>query len=170
MAWPRTFKSRILLLIAVLLPAASIVVRLIAGQPVYESMYESTMRSSANALRLMEGDIQNGYNNLQYVRRSIMETRRQQLKDHVASLIRAFQSFERKVRAGRLSEPEAQRSVLDYAESVRFEPEGYFFIYDEDSKCIGHIDPRFIGRSLSDFRDANGQYVLRDLMIASKQT
>ncbi len=169
MTWPRSFRSRILLLIAALLPAAAIVVGLIAGRSVYQSMYDSAMHSSANALRLMERHIQNRHENLEYVRRSVMDTRRQQLKDHVASLIRAFQSFEKKVRAGRLSEAEAQRSVLDYAESVRFEPDGYFFIYDKDAKCIGHIDPRFLGRSLYDFRDANGEYVLRELMKVSKQ-
>jgi len=133
-------------------------------------MYDSAMRSSANALRLMERDIQNRHGNLEYVRQSVMDTRRQQLKDNAANLIRVFQSFDKKVRTGRLSEAEAQRSVLDYAESVRFEPDGYFFIYDKASKCIGHVDPRFLGRSLHDFRDANGQYVLRELMEVSKQS
>jgi phosphoserine phosphatase RsbU/P len=169
MVWPRTFKARILLLIAALLPAAAIVVRLITGQPVYDSMFDSAMQSSDNALRLMERDIQTRHDHLQYIRRSVMETRRQQLKDNLNNLLQAFRLLEAKVREGRLSGPEARRSALHYAESLRFVPEGYFFVYDEDGKCIGHVDPRFLGRGLRDIRDANGLYVVQELLKVSRQ-
>jgi len=66
-------------------------------------------------------------------------------------------------------EKDIQRETLEWINKVRFGEDGYVFVYDFDAVTLAHFKPGNIGINQWNFRDANGIYVLRDLIRISQQ-
>ena len=45
----------------------------------------------------------------------------------------------------------------------------YVTIYNEQGDCLSHINPKMVGKNMLDLRDANGVYLIKDRVEASKK-
>ncbi|WP_028584253.1 cache domain-containing protein [Desulfogranum mediterraneum] len=66
-------------------------------------------------------------------------------------------------------EKDIQQQTLDRINAIRFGDDGYIFVYDFDATTLAHFKQKNIGINRWDFKDANGIYVLRELITMSQQ-
>ena len=62
--------------------------------------------------------------------------------------------------------------IRTFVDAVRFldDQSGYFYVYTYDCVNVAHAtQPDLVGQDLSDYRDPNGVYVIRELSAAAKQ-
>lgn len=46
----------------------------------------------------------------------------------------------------------------------------YVTIYNQQGDCLSHINPKMVGKNMIDLRDANGVYLIKDRVEASRKT
>ncbi len=106
--------------------------------------------------------------NLTALRQTMMEAKRQGLKEQVQL---AVSSIERFIDAG-LSESEAKRKATDILMTLRYgdNRDGYFSAYTDDATIAMHpIKPEIVGKDFSHVKDRNG-VVLVPAMIKSARS
>jgi len=65
------------------------------------------------------------------------------------------------VSSGALPLAEAQKQALDRLKAMRYGKDGYYTVINSHPAVVMHpIKAELIGKDVSDFKDANGQYIL----------
>jgi sigma-B regulation protein RsbU (phosphoserine phosphatase) len=163
----QTFKSKILLLVlAVLLTAAVALVTLSKGE-IERSLYRREQAASMSVLYLMLQAIESQYQDLIYHNRTVLEMRKDAMKDLTGVVISTIDASFERYRKGLLSEDDAKRQALEQVKKVRYRDDDYFFVFDTEFTAISHPDPLFMGKRLRDYRDAKGLLIVQELMKAS---
>ena len=103
------------------------------------------------------------------VRDSVIQERLltlEQITDVAHGLIEATYS---QVQAGELTKEEAMERLEGQIREMRFEEDGYFFIYDFDGVALIHATkPQLQGKNLIDFKDPAGNFMIRELVQAAQ--
>lgn len=97
---------------------------------------------------------------------TLLATKRDELQSYVAL---ALTSISHLYAAGRDDEAakEQAKSILS---SMNFGNDGYFFVYDAEGQNLVHPrQPDLIGRNLWNMRDADGVYVIRELLARASE-
>lgn len=163
----RSFKTKIFLLTVTILVISSVAFMISTMRGINKAMYEAGEESARNVLELVMLNIENEYKSLIFHKESTLKMRKKQMKNVVFLVYANFDKFYELFKEGKLSEREAQREALEWARSLRYANNDYFFIYNRELTAISHPDPTVMGRNLADYQDPKGNYVLRDLVKAS---
>lgn len=104
---------------------------------------------------------QSGAEEIERVRDSLMESKREALLHHVEIAVTAVKPY--------LSSANPTAQQLDSARAVlrsmRFGPDGYMFVFDQRGNTLVHgMSPQLEGRNLYDLADPEGVRLVRDLI------
>ncbi|MFG1489292.1 cache domain-containing protein, partial [Oceanospirillum sp. HFRX-1_2] len=77
------------------------------------------------------------------------------------SVVSIFDVYDRRIKAGIISQEQAQKEVMDLVEQMRFGESDYFWIMDYEGVTIMHHDPNELGKGVSNTTDINGKYFLK---------
>ncbi|MET0116067.1 MAG: cache domain-containing protein [Sedimenticola sp.] len=98
---------------------------------------------------------------------NLLSSKRRELK-HYISL--ALTSIDHIVRDQGIDEYTAQEEVKRILNGLTYGDDGYFFVYDRSGVNLVHpILGDIVGRNLYDLQDANGDYVIRNLLDIAAQ-
>src|SRR5262245_43485067 len=165
----RTFKSKILLLVLIVLLTATVFFIVLSKWEFERALYRSEQEASQRVLYLVLQTIENQYQDLVYHNRTVLEMRKEAMKDLSTVVISTIDGFYERFSKGLLSEHEAKQQALERVRAFRYGSNDYFFVYDTDYTAISHPDPVFMGKKLRDYRDAKGLLVIQELMKASRK-
>jgi len=165
----RTLKSKILLLVLIVLLTATVFFIAVSKWEFESALYQREQEAAKNDLYLVSQAIENQYQDLVYHNRTVLEMRKKAMKDISGVVISTIDGFYERFSKGLLSEHEAKQAALERVRTFRYENNDYFFVYDADYTAISHPDPVFQGRKLKDYRDAAGLLVVQELMKASRK-
>lgn len=165
----RTLSWKVSLLIAFLLIASAIVTIVFAFRAIRSELYDQSREAASNVHSSVSDAVQADYEDIQAFRRDAVAAREAELRDVAAPVKSSLKEFKRIADSGEMSTQQAQQAALETVRDVRFGKDDYFFVYDLGLTAIAHPDPRFQGRNLEDFRDADGKYVLREIRRASAE-
>ncbi|WP_235993938.1 cache domain-containing protein [Paraburkholderia solitsugae] len=80
--------------------------------------------------------------------------------DNAVSLVRQYADL---AQHGVLTRDVAQKEAMERIEGMRFGKDGYYTVMTDEPKMLMHpFKPELIGRTLGDFKDANGTLLYRD--------
>jgi phosphoserine phosphatase RsbU/P len=165
----RTFKSKILLLVLIVLLTATVFFIVLSKWEFERALYRSEQEASQNVLHLVLETIENQYQDLVYHNRTVLEMRKEAMKDLSKVVISTIDGFYERFSKGLLSEHEAKQQALERVRTFRYGSNDYFFVYDKDYTAISHPDPVFMGKKLRDYKDAKGLLVIQELMKGSRK-
>ncbi|WP_026317116.1 methyl-accepting chemotaxis protein [Ahrensia kielensis] len=86
------------------------------------------------------------------------------LSSQTQSAISILQYYYDLSQAGEMAEEEARAAAYKTVSNIRFEPDGYFFGFDSDTKMILHANPATVGKDFKGITDKNG-YAFADAMM-----
>lgn len=101
---------------------------------------------------------------------SLREARMDKISSIVHSYVTMAQGFQERVKSGELTQEEAIKKFYDSVRPIRFDDGvGYMFSYNNEGivQLLGS-KPELEGKDFSNLQDANGTYVARELIAASK--
>ena len=165
----RTLKSKILLLVLLVLLTATVFFIAVSKWEFEGALYQREQEAAKNDLQLVLQAIEDQYQDLVYHNRTVLEMRKEAMKDISGVVISAIDGFYERFSKGLLSEHEAKQQALERVRTFRYGRNDYFFVYDKDYTAISHPDPVFMGKKLKGYRDAKGLLVVQELMKASRQ-
>ena len=97
---------------------------------------------------------------------TLITTKRDELRSYIAL---ALTSIEHLYGAGR-DDQAAKEQVKAILSSMNFGDDGYFFVYDKEGLNLVHPRmPDLVGTNLWNMRDADGTYVIRELIARAKE-
>jgi sigma-B regulation protein RsbU (phosphoserine phosphatase) len=161
--WFKSIKTRMLLLIVIIMVVTLVATVVFTMKDFEKAIQDAGRESAKNIMRLVMLDIDNEYKGLQFYKQSVLEERREQLKNVTAVVFSALKDFYRTSRKGLLSRKKAQKLALNWIKDIRYGNDDYFFVYNTQMVAISHPDPKFMGKSLKNWRDIKGNYVIRTL-------
>ena len=96
--------------------------------------------------------------------RSVMlEERRAALKSNVQIAASLIKDYEARAQKGEMTKEAAQQEVKARLLSMRFVPDGYFTVIDEDYVTLVHPNPAIMGRNTKNNKDVNnGRLYMQD--------
>ncbi len=165
----RTLKSKILLLVLLVLLTATVFFIAVSKWEFEGALYQREQEAAKNDLQLVLQAIEDQYQDLVYHNRTVLEMRKEAMKDISGVVISAIDGFYERFSKGLLSEHEAKQQALERVRTFRYGRNDYFFVYDKDYTAISHPDPVFMGKKLKGYRDAKGLLVVQELMKASRK-
>jgi two-component system NarL family sensor kinase len=96
----------------------------------------------------------------------LLSTKREELRNYI---VLALTSIDHLYGAGRDDEA-AQEQAKAILSSMNYGDDGYFFVYDREGQNLVHPrQPDLIGTNLWNMRDANGTYVIRELIARANE-
>lgn len=160
-----TLTYRVGLLVAVVLIAFAIVTTAFATRAMHSNMAAMSEQGVSN----VQGQVSNFLTLMDQAydeRWDLLEASvRQELRSVSAAVPPGLDAFRAAVDKGELTQEQAQEQAKEYLRSIRYgDGDRYFFVYDRDMTAIAHPDPQFEGRNLADMQDADGKYVVRELI------
>src|SRR5262245_4265841 len=164
----RTFKTKILLLVLVVLLTAAASLVALSTSEIESVLYRREQEVSKDVLHLVLYTIENQYQDLIYHNRAVLEVRKTEMKDLVTVVLGSIDGFFERSRHGILSEDKAKQWALEQVKTYRYGRDDYFFVFDTDYTAISHPDPLLMGKNLRDLRDAKGKLIIQELMKASQ--
>jgi len=98
---------------------------------------------------------------------NLLRSKHQELRHYVAL---AMNSIEHLVKDAKPGDLYAEYEVKRILHSLTYGEDGYFFVYDREGTNLVHpIQPQLVGQNLMGLQDANGKYVMRDLIGLAEQ-
>ncbi len=103
------------------------------------------------------------------LRDSMMEDRKQRIKSLVEAGTGVLDHYQQLSASGKLSEKDARNTALEALRHMRYEGGNYLFGFDpEGNYYLSPASRDFEGTNKIDLKDANGKYLIRELINAAK--
>jgi methyl-accepting chemotaxis protein len=100
---------------------------------------------------------------------SMMEDRMQKTRNLVEVSVGTLAHFQKLASDGKMSEDDAKKAARETLRDLRYEGSDYFFIVDTSHKYVLlPTKPEFEGLDKGDLQDANGKYLIRELVSTAK--
>ncbi|HEV7367851.1 methyl-accepting chemotaxis protein [Arenibaculum sp.] len=99
------------------------------------------------------------------LRRQILDGRESTLRSIIDASETIVLHYEAKAREGKLPEADAKAAALEAIAALRYDGVEYVWVNDLDHRFVMHpISPQLVGRDMRDLQDANGKYLLREIV------
>ncbi len=104
-----------------------------------------------------------------FIRELIMKEKQATVSNLVQVAISVVASYEQQVKAGTLSQEEAQKQAASQIAALRYNEKDYLWINDLTPRMIMHpMQPQLNGQDLTDNKDPNGKFLFREMVKVSK--
>jgi len=101
---------------------------------------------------------------------SMLEDRKQTTKDLVETAVGILAHQHKLAQDGKLSDDEARQAARESLRGLRYGHGDYFFVIDNNHNYVLYPSkPEIEGQNRKDMRDANGKYLIQELVSAGKQ-
>lgn len=160
----QSLRTRILLLLIIIMLFASSIPIFFAQREIYNAMIETEKANARNTLYLITLHLEEANKTLTFQTNKEYEMRLQVLKDMTDIVINRIEGFQRYVEQGRLTTGEAKRLVAEEIRSFRYGKNDYVVIVDEDYNGISHPDSQYMGKKLYNLQDSFGTYFIRSMV------
>ena len=101
---------------------------------------------------------------------SLLEDRKQKTKNLVEVAVGVLEHHQKLAQDGKLSAEDAKNAARESLRGLRYGSNDYFFIVDtEHNYVLLPTKPEFEGQNKKDMTDANGKFLLQELVTAGKQ-
>ena len=106
---------------------------------------------------------------LVHLRENLLADRMEKTKSLVETGLGVLSHFQAQAKAGTITADEAKKAARDTLREIRYGSNDYFFIVDSDCTYILFPSkPEFEGQNKRDLKDANGKYLLQELVKAAQ--
>ncbi|MDB5774023.1 MAG: hypothetical protein JWP38_156 [Herbaspirillum sp.] len=95
-------------------------------------------------------------------RSTMMHDRREAIRTNVEIADTVIKDFAARAASGELSLPEAKKQAIAAVASMRYTPEGYFTLYDENFVALASPNPKIKGQNLKNFKDTTGNLYIQE--------
>ena len=100
---------------------------------------------------------------------NMLEDRKQRIKSLVEAGIGVLGHYHQLSTTGKLTDKDAKTAALDALRYMRYEGGNYLFGFDpEGNYYLSPASPDFEGTNKIDLKDANGKYLIRELISVAK--
>ena len=153
------------MLIGELLARSAIVTTAFSVQTVQTSMFDQSHESMDNVHTSVNALITAEYQSVVDFRAPALASRRLELANVSAPVVASLDQFRSAVASGEMTRAQAQANALLMPKTVRYGSahKDYCFTYDRSLTAISHPDAKLQGKNLTDFQDADGKFVMREL-------
>jgi methyl-accepting chemotaxis protein len=101
---------------------------------------------------------------------SMLDDRKEQTRRMVETGMSILTYYQKQAAAGAMRDEEAQRAAKDALRSVRYGQNDYFFAFTTSHiYVLNPAKPEVEGQNKADMQDANGKYLVRDLVSTAKE-
>lgn len=103
------------------------------------------------------------------LRTTLLDDRKEKTQNLVETAFGVLQHYQRLAQAGQMTEDEAQAAARETLRDLRYGDQDYFFIFTTDYVYqLLPPKPEFEGQNKGDMQDANGKYLIRELVAAAR--
>ncbi len=104
------------------------------------------------------------------VKSSMLEDRKQKTRNLVEVGIGTLAHYQKLAADGKMSDEDARKAAKETLRTLRYDNTDYFFIVDTSHKYVLFpTKPEFEGVDKSDMKDANGKFLIQELVSAGKR-
>jgi signal transduction histidine kinase len=158
----KSFKSKIISLMVFMMGITAAAILFYTHRDVGQALLSSEQASAQNVLKLVELNIQAGYNRLIYDKIEILSRLDGELK-HLATVAGSvMQQYANLHGNSLLTEEAAKKLAFDWLNSVDLD-KGELCLFDRDGTILAHSDEAAIGLSMADVRDMKGRMIAREM-------
>ena len=151
-----TLKSKIILLIAVIMGITGSTLMYFTHRDVGQAMLDAEENAARNVLELVELNIRAGYKRLISDKIEILSRLRTELRDTTRMSATVFDQYRVLAREQVMTDAEARHLALMWFRNFRFE-KGDLFVVDESGLITSSNNPAIEGVSLAEVRDLKGR-------------
>ena len=148
-----SIKTKLIVFVTSVLAFVSLALMLFTQREVDMRMTDAQEQNARNIIRLVKLDIENEYNNLLQEKNTILEMRKQQMKNISSAVVSNTDTLFDAYKKGILSEEEAKKMALQSATGFTYSDNDYVYVFNAEMVAIGHPDKAVSGRNLSDYKD-----------------
>lgn len=103
------------------------------------------------------------------LRQAHVEERENDLADNADNVVSLVRQYADLAQRGVLTRDAAQKQAIERIKGLRFGRDGYYTVMTDEPKMLMHpFKPELIGRTLGDFKDANGTPLYRNAVDVAK--
>jgi two-component system, sensor histidine kinase len=158
----KSFKSKIISLMVFMMSVTAAAILFYTHRDVGQALLSSEQSASQNVLKLVELNIQAGYNRLIYDKTEILSRLDNELR-HLATVAGSVvQQYVDLHHTRFLSEPAAKELAYGWLNSINLD-KGELCLFDRDGRILAHSDASAIGTSLADIRDMKGRMIAKEM-------
>ncbi len=106
---------------------------------------------------------------LQRSYRNLHDGKIEQLSWVVQTAAGVLQQAHQRERAGELTREQAQQQALALLATLRYAEGEYFFVTTLDSLMLMHLDPKLVGRNLSQLKDSTGVAFVAEMTRTARE-
>jgi signal transduction histidine kinase len=158
----KSFKSKIISLMVFMMGITAAAILFYTHRDVGHVLLSAEQASAQNVLKLVELNIQAGYNRLIYDKTEILSRLDNELK-HLATVAGSvIQQYVNLHETRFLSEATARTLAFEWLNGLDLD-KGEICLFDRDGKILAHSDASAVGMSLADVRDMKGRLIAREM-------
>ena len=157
-----SLKTKIIFLLTIIMTITGAGIMYFSHKYVGGAMLEAEKSSAQNILRLVELNIQGGYNKLLADKMEMVVRATRKLKNMSTICSSVFRENAALSKRRLISVEKAQEKSLRWLKSVKFE-NGDFFVFDKNGKVIVHQNPDFEGTSIATLEDMKGRRIAEEM-------
>lgn len=157
-----SLKTRIIFFITLIMAITAATIMYFTDRDVGRAMLEAEKSSAQNVLRLVELNIQGGYNKLLADKMEMVVRATRHLKSMARVCASVFNENASLVKKALLSEKEAKRKALMWLETIRLD-KGDFLVFDQNGTVIFHNDSSLEGTSIASLEDMKGRRIAQEM-------
>ncbi|MDB5991157.1 MAG: hypothetical protein JWQ10_2560 [Herbaspirillum sp.] len=96
------------------------------------------------------------------MRSTLMADRKESVRANIEIAETVIKSYAARAADGEFTLPEAKKQALAAVAAMRYTPEGYFTLYDENFIALASPNPKIKGKNLKDFKDTTGNLYIQE--------
>jgi methyl-accepting chemotaxis protein len=100
------------------------------------------------------------------IRKTMMDERRTMVRSIIEVAVSMGAGLDAQVRAGAMTREEGRARLIAMLGAARFQGNEYYFVLDPQGVMLAHPNPRLVNTNTLGLRDANGVYMIRELVEA----
>jgi sigma-B regulation protein RsbU (phosphoserine phosphatase) len=154
-----SLKTKIIFFIALILVATAAGVMYFTDRDVGNAMSQAEEASARNVLRLVELNIQGGYQKLLSDRIDAIKQRENRLRTLASFAASVLNQFNHLAMKRLVSKKYAQQTGLSWLRSASSAEKEDLFVFDEKGVIFAHPDPAMQSRSIDSLRDMKGRKI-----------
>lgn len=156
-----SLKTKLIFFIALVMVATAVGVLYFTHRDVGHAMSQAEEASAKNVLRLVELNIQGGYQNLLADRIDAMAQRKSGLKTQAGVAASVLEQFAALAGKRLVSKKYAQETGLNWLRSVSSTEKEVLLVFNKDGVVIAHPDPAVESASIGSLRDMKGRPIAK---------
>ena len=159
-----SLKGKIIFFITLCMGVTVLCIVYFTQRDVGKAMLESEQASAHNVVKLVELNIQGGYNKLLADKFDMIIGLNQRLKSTSTICASVLEEYNHLANIDKISQKEAKQRSLNWMRSVAVQ-RGLVFAFDQNGKIVAHPDEKLMGMSIETLKDMKGRQISKVMNV-----